>query len=180
MNDAAFNILYNKWYRKSIAFAKSFVHDEMAAEDIVCEAMLKLSQAMREKPIDKPEILLLTMLRNKSLDYLKHEAIRKEVEQELAEAYQYELNLRISTLEDCVPSEVLVSEINDIVKKTLDSLPEQTRNIYIMKRINGYPVKKISEKQGLTIKAVEYHITRALKALRENLKDYLPFFLFLF
>ena len=41
-------------------------------------------------------------------------------------------------------------------------------------------VKEIADETNLTIKGVEYHITKALKALRINLKDYLPLFYFLF
>ena len=40
--------------------------------------------------------------------------------------------------------------------------------------------KKEAEETNITAKGVEYHITKALKVLRINLKDYLPLFYFLF
>lgn len=49
-----------------------------------------------------------------------------------------------------------------------------------MSRFGGHSVKEIAEATGLSVKGVEYHITKALKALRVALKDYLPLFYFLF
>ena len=40
--------------------------------------------------------------------------------------------------------------------------------------------KEIAENLGITVKGVEYHISRALKEFRISLKDYLPLFYFFF
>ena len=34
--------LYKRWYRQAFAFTKSYVHDDLATEDIVAESLLKL------------------------------------------------------------------------------------------------------------------------------------------
>lgn len=49
-----------------------------------------------------------------------------------------------------------------------------------MSRFENKTNKEIAEELQLTVKGVEYHITKALKPLRENLKDYLPLFYFYF
>lgn len=71
-------------------------------------------------------------------------------------------------------------EIQTIIHNTLQSLPEQTRRIFEMSRFENKTVKEIAEETNITAKGVEYHITKALKVLRINLKDYLPLFYFLF
>ena len=43
-----------------------------------------------------------------------------------------------------------------------------------MSRYEQMSVKEIAEKQQLTPKSVEYHITKSLKVLCVALKDYLP------
>ena len=68
------------------------------------------------------------------------------------------------------------SEITRILEDTLASLPEQTRQIFIMSRYEQMSVKEIAETLHLAPKSVEYHITKSLKVLRIALKDYLPVF----
>jgi RNA polymerase sigma-70 factor (ECF subfamily) len=151
----------------------------MIAEDLVAESIVKLWMLMQEKEIEHPQALLLVLLKNKTLDFLKHETVRRVAEKELAEACNREMNIRISTLEACDPENIFLSEVKEIIEQTLRSLPEQTRLIFEMSRFDGLPVKEIARKNKMTPKAVEYHITRSLKALRENLKDYLPLLIFL-
>lgn len=170
-----FNTLYTKYYRKSFLFAKSYIHDECVAEDIASEVLIKLWETGRDKNIDYFEALLLTSLKNKSLDYLKHEAIKTEAIHSLSDLSQRELDIRISTLEACNPEDIFSAEVQQIITRTLNSLPEQTRYIFEMSRFENKTNKEIAEELGVTTKAVEYHITKALKPLRANLKDYLPF-----
>lgn len=175
-----FNTLYTKFYRKSFLFTKSFVHDEYIAEDIVSDALIKLWEIWKEKEIEHLEALLLTTLKNKSLDYLRHEAIKTEVIQTLSEMGRRELDIRISTLEACNPGDIFSTEVQQIVTSTLAHLPEQTRRIFEMSRFENKTNKEIAEELQLTVKGVEYHITKALKPLRENLRDYLPLFYFFY
>lgn len=178
MND--FDSIYRRWYKKSFAFAKSYVHDAMAAEDIVSESIIKLWRSMSESDIEYPDALLFTILRNKTLDYLKHESIRKNAEKEISETLNRELTLRISNLEACDPDEIFSAELMDKIEQTLALLPPKTREIFELSRFEGFSAKVIAEKKGLSVKSVEYHITQALKKLRGELKDFLPLFVFTF
>ena len=167
-----FNTLYTQYYRKSFLFVKSYVHDEMVSEDIVSDTLIKLWDLLQEEPLKSYDALLVTMLKNKSLDYLKHAVIRQETHQLIAEGYERELNLRISTLEACDPSEIFSIEIIEIVEHTLVSLPPQTRCVFELSRNENLTNKEIAVKLSISIKAVEYHITKVLKVLRISLKDY--------
>ena len=176
----SFNTLYTQYYRKAFLFTKSFVHDEVIAEDIASDGLIKLWEKLQEKDIEHPAALLLTILKNKALDYLKHEAIRDEVLHTLSDLSQQELEIRISTLQVCDPEEIFSEEVRQIIQKTLDALPSQTRKAFIMSRFQHKTNQEIAAELGISIKGVEYHITKALKVLRINLKDYLPLFNFLF
>ena len=124
------------------------------------------------------EALLLSILRNKALDYLRHKAVHDAAIENLEEIKKRELSIRISTLEACDPEEIFREEIRTILQRTLQSLPEQ--RIFEMSRFENKTVKEIAIETNLTVKGVEYHITKTLKVLRINLKDYLPLFYFLF
>lgn len=175
-----FNTFYRQHYRKCFLFTKSYLHDDWAAEDIASEGLIKLWEMIKLKEIEYPLALLFSILKNKCLDYLKHEATRQEVLAELSQDGQRELSIRISTLEACEPDQMFSAEIHGIIESTLDSLPEQTRKIFMMSRFENLSRQEIADALGMTKKGVEYHIAQALKSLRVSLKDYLPFFYFLF
>ncbi len=66
------------------------------------------------------------------------------------------------------------SELMDIVSKTLGTLPEKTREAFVMNKFNNFSHQDIADKQNCSIKNVEYRMSSAIKALKEALKDYLP------
>lgn len=171
-----FHSIYVTYYRKSFLFTRSYVHDEMVAEDIVSDVLIKLWKMMQERSIDSFDGMLLTMLKNASLDYLKHEAIKTDALSNMADVYQRELCIRISTLEACEPSELLCTEVHEIVSQVLQDLPEQTRVIFELSRFSNKTNQEIATEMNLSVKAVQYHITKSLKILRSKLKDYLPVF----
>lgn len=49
----------------------------------------------------------------------------------------------------------------------------------MMSRYENKSMKEIAESLNVTVKGVDYHIGKALQALRKNLKDYLYTLLFL-
>lgn len=176
----SFNEVYTSYYKKSFFFAKSYVHDDLAAEDIASESLIKLWEKLKTEKIDYIEPLLLTILKNKALDYLKHEEVKRTAFESMVDWHQQELSIRISTLESCDPNEIFSDEVESIIRETLKLLPEQTRRIFLLSRFENKSNKEIAEQMGISIKGVEYHISKALKALRITLKDYLPLFYFFF
>ncbi|MDR1723327.1 MAG: RNA polymerase sigma-70 factor [Tannerella sp.] len=169
-----FNDFYNRNFQRSYLFAKSYVHDDMEAEDIAAEALIKIWEMSREKTIEKPLQLLFTILKNKSLDSLRHEEIRQRAMEELNEMGMRELSMRISTLEACDPEMAYSEEIRRIYEKTVNAMPEQTRRIYLMSRSENLTRIEIANVIGMTKKGVEYHIAKAINALQISLKDYIP------
>ena len=119
-------------------------------------------------------------MKNKALNYLKHEAIKAETIHSLTDINQRELEIRISTLQACVPEDIFSKDVEEIITKTLKILPSQTRRIFVLSRFQHKGNKEIAQILNLSEKSIEYHISKTLKALRINLKDYLPLFYFLF
>jgi RNA polymerase sigma-70 factor (ECF subfamily) len=168
-----FNDIYRQYHQKAVLFVRSYVRDEMAAEDIVSESMLQLWKMLKKETVVNPQALLRSMLRNAALNYLKHLAVEQEVMENMAEWTVSDLRHRMNALEACNPEETYATEITQIVEKTLSSLSPQTRLVFEMRRYDTLPVKKIAETLSITPKAIEYHLTKALKALRIALRDYI-------
>lgn len=174
-----FNDFYTNYYRRTFLFAKSYVHDPWIAEDIASEAIVSLWETMKRHEIQHLITFLFSIVRHKSIDYLRHELTRQEVLAQLSEVGQREVDTRITTLEAFNPEKIYLEEIKAIVHSTLDTLPERTRDIFLMSRFQNLTKEEIAAALGITTKGVDYHIANALKSLRISLRDYLPIFYFM-
>lgn len=168
-----FHIMYDQYFARAVRLTTSYVHDEMVAEDIASEALLKLWHMINEKDILNPEHMLITMVKNKALDYLKHQQVHHKTMKHMADLHHQEIEYRISSLEACEPSELLSEELYEKFIAALDKLPTQTRQIFEMSRFQQLKHSEISMQTDLSIKSIEYHMSKALKFLRTELKDYL-------
>lgn len=176
--DMTFDKLYAEYYHRCFLFAKSYLQDEMLSKDVASEAMITLWTTMKTEEVNNIRAFLMTVVKNQSLNILRNHHLHMEACENMLDDELYELNFRISSLEACNPSEIFSEEINRIVNQTLESLPSQTRNVFVMSRYENKPIKEIAETLNITMKGVDYHIGKALKALRSNLKDYLHILLF--
>ena len=70
-------------------------------------------------------------------------------------------------------------DIEKIINRALDSLPEKCRTIFFMSKIEGKKQKEIAQELNISINTVGTQIGIAYKKLRTELKDYLPIMLFL-
>jgi RNA polymerase sigma-70 factor (ECF subfamily) len=120
------------------------------------------------------EAYILAIIKNKCLNHLKQIERRNTIITNMHNHMQSELNLRINTLEACEPCEIFSEEIQQIVKATLAKLPQRTLDIFVQSRYKEKSHKEIAEMYGITVRGVEFHISKALSILRLNLKDYLP------
>ena len=173
-----FNSIYTTYYRKAFLFTLSYVHNDQVAEDIVSEAIIHLWELSKEREISNVEAILITYIRSKSLNYLKHIQAQENVCQTLLDKGQRELEIRISTLEACDPNEILSKELRAKVKTLLADMPEKTRIAFVRDHLDGKSHKEIAEELGISVKGVEYHIGKAVKMLRDNLKEYAPVLFF--
>jgi len=176
-----YNLLYRRYYTRIYDFANSYVRDSFTADNLVQDAFMALWEN-RGKLASDTNIpsYLLTIVKNKALNYLCHIKTKIKVEGNIQEHYLRELELRCATLSSCNPELMFRADVENIIKDTIESLPEQCRKTIILSRFEGLSNKEIADKMNISLKGVEYHITKALKMLKENLKDYLTCLFFFF
>lgn len=174
-----FNELYREYKARFVFFAKMYVRDEFVAEDIVVDSLLYYWEN-KENLSHQSNIpaYVLTIVKNKCLNYLRHERTREDIVKQLQDQNVWELQLRIMTLEACEPEFLFSEELRKIATETIDSLPSLSKEIFIRSRYENQSNKEIAEALGLSIKSIEYHITKTLKILRKMLIDYFPLWLF--
>lgn len=171
-NKEAFRKIFNNYYQPLCHLSRYYLDDEDEAKNVVQEAFIKFWEVRNElNPSSNLQNFLFTMVKNNCLNILKrrqillkhHEKIRdREIQ------YQYESLNRIN--DDYLE----LNELKAKIDSAIANLPEPYRIVFEMSRFEEMKYREIAEKLGVTTKAVEARMTKALKILREELKDYLP------
>jgi len=171
-NKVIFDLVFTFYYSGLCAFANRFVNNRGAAEDIVQDYFVKLWEYSHSLTISSSlKSYLFTSVRNRSLDYLKHQQVRKNLK---VEAFSPAMVFPDELWEFTEP------ELRELIYNAMQKLPPRTREIFEMNRFAGLSNEKIANKLGISKRTVELQISNALKILRTELKDYLPVFLLIF
>ncbi|MDR2816711.1 MAG: RNA polymerase sigma-70 factor [Proteiniphilum sp.] len=176
----AFNQLFNEYYSRFVRFAEGYVKEIPVAEDFASEAFTNYWENRERLSMEtNPPAYILTIIKNKCLNHLQHQQIRQRVTEELRNHSEWALQTKISTLEACNPDFLFSEEIERIISTALNKLPVKTRQIFILNRFQGFSYKEVAEKMNLSLKAIEFHISKALSQLRLSLKDFLVILFFI-
>lgn len=177
----AFNKFFAEHHPGFLRFANSYLHDEVVAEDVVMEALMSYWENRHKlSPEVNSSAYVVTIIRNKCLNHLRHIQIVNEVSNQLTAYSEWELSTRIATLEACEPNALFMGEIQQIADEVISRLSPTTSRIFRLSRYENKSHKEIAEILGITPKGVEFHINKATRQLRVALKDYLVFLPFLY
>lgn len=179
--EVTFDNAYKLYYKKCLLFARSYTHDMALAEDIVAESMIVLWEKLcNSEDIGAILPFLIGVIRNKILQYFRKEALKLRIHSTLEEDSMRELQVRVSTLEECDPQRLYGMDVQKILKESLKTMGEQTQNVFKLSRFAHKSNEEIARELGIGVKGVEYHITKALKKLRIDFKDFYFFWDLLF
>lgn len=171
-HEAAFEVVFKLYYPRLVYFAKEFVPDG-EAKNLVQDAFIamwdKKPQFINESQLQS---YLYTNVKNNCLMYLRHEKVKKKYKAE--KILQKQNHIYTEALSGLDTSTVTFQEIESIIEKTLSELPPRCREVFILSRMEGKKNKEVAQQLDISVKAVEAHITKALKVLKVSLKDYLP------
>ncbi len=170
-SERAYHSLFREYYAILSVFAKKYTGDLDSAKDIVQDVFIKIYEQRVQLEIHTSlKSYLYQAVRNHSLNYLKHIQITQK----------YKSNIHYSTKNDSDWSDkMLEAELEAKVFKIVSTLPKQCQNIFNLSRVQGLKNKEISEQLNISIRTVEKQISNALKALRENLSEYLKLLIYI-
>jgi RNA polymerase sigma-70 factor (ECF subfamily) len=72
---------------------------------------------------------------------------------------------------------VIASELEQKITEAMKVLPEQCRLVFQLSRFEELKYAEIAQQLNISIKTVENQMGKALRIMRDQLKDYLPLFL---
>lgn len=157
-SDEAFEEIYNRhWLAIYRRFYKK-LQSKALAEEYTQELFTSLWSRRKDIVI------------NDCLVHYLNGAVRKMVINNIRAEIRKKILLqesRVETVESADHDDDLYINLN----KALNDLPPKTGEIIKLSKLEGHTVKDIATQQNISNKAVEYHITKALKMLRAYLKD---------
>ena len=163
-NASAFKILYQRYWKRCYALAFQKTGLKYAAEEITQNIFISLWERRQAVVIQNVEAYLFTSVKYQVLNFIESRLTREKYATRLPPQYFNE---------NTVENTVFLRDLRQALEKSLSELPEKTQEIYRLSRFDGLSGKQISEHLQISDKVVEYHISQALKYLREQLKAYL-------
>ena len=173
----AYREIYDDFFGVLYHLANQYLHDEAISEEIVQDTFMKLWE-IRESLNEQFKVhnFLYTITKNSCLNYLRNQKtalLHRENLRYLEMQYNY---MALEKLGSYLEFEELFGKINYAIAH----LPEELRETFVLSRYEELRYSEITDKQLISIKTVEARISRALRILRLELKDYIPIIYLIF
>ncbi len=163
---SAFEKVFREYYAPLTLFANSMVKDKDVAEEIVQDFFYNYWKNKEQIAIQSSmKSYFFQSIRNKSLKYLRHEAVKNKYAFDVLESTGLDNQVYQPNIYD-------LKELEKKINDALEKLPENCRQIFKMNRFEGLKYREIAEKLNISIKTVEANISKALSQLRNELGLY--------
>ena len=168
-----FEALYKRYYPRLYNFAFQFTRDPGQAQDLVHEVFMKFWECRDTiEDIDYGG-MLFRMTRNLCLNHVKHVRMVQNRYIDLKKTREWEELYRVEFYRD-EPYVLIEKELQEKVEEVLQRLPEKCREVFTLSRVEEKRNAEIATQLGISVKAVEKHISRALRDFREMLPAAVP------
>lgn len=179
MKHDAFSGIYDIYFPKLLRFTQTYLIREEEAEHIVQDLFIYLWEHRDVlSSLRNINAYLFTLARNRCIDYLRREVNREDNRGALSEVENRELQLKLYSLEMFDEDRLSEADVEELLHRAINSLPERCREIFIMSRLQNLRYKEIASRLDISPNTVENQIAIALRKLKDELKEYFPLLLF--
>ncbi|WP_163407374.1 RNA polymerase sigma-70 factor [Flavobacterium ajazii] len=169
--EAAFTYFYDKFFRRITSFSVQFIYDTDEAENLAQEAFINLWQNRENiDSINGIQSFLYTYAKSKCLNLIRHNKVKDKFKSDLLNQKERELDIEV--LNSIQFDTLELTELERLIQEAINDLPPKTREVFIKKRFENKKNAEIADEMNVTLKAVEAHMTKALKILKVKLSDY--------
>lgn len=150
------------WYRLYAARLRAALRRQFGrgieadADDLVQETYARLS-AHDLGEIHRPQALLMRVASNLARDLLRRRGVRNRHAQE------------VQAGGGDAPAASLVEEL--VLKEAILSIPEPYREVFVLSRFAGLTYEEIATRCGLSVKSVEWRLTKAIAHCARRVED---------
>ncbi|MBW8244251.1 sigma-70 family RNA polymerase sigma factor [Muricauda oceani] len=159
--------LHQRFYSPLCRFGALFEHNSLIVEEKVADVFIELwSRRDMLSEVEHPKAYLYVMVRNKLLRTAKSETLLTRIQD----------NLNYSNAEQHSHEEELIQQEEkridqERISNVLKNVPERSRRVFEMSRIEGFKYKEIAEILGISYRTVEQHVAITMKTIKNSLTD---------
>lgn len=174
-----FEELFNNYYNYLCFVAFGFVKEKYIAEEIVSDVFFTLWKKRDTIQINTSiSAYLIRSVKNRCINYRQ----QCKSEQRFNQAITEKMN-QYSSYDEYPIRGLLINELSALIFKSIDNLPEQCRQTFLLSRDKNMKYEEIAQQLNISINTVKTQMKIALSKLRVSLKDYMViifFFIMLF
>lgn len=163
-NKRAFEEIYDRYWYKLFCICYHQVGSREESEELVQDLFESLWNKRGDVEIRNLATYLVIATKYRVTNFIKSQITWRK----------YQEYLIIHKIQETYSTDEIVqfSDLSQAVDEVMRKLPEKTSRVFHLSRFENRPVKDIADELNISEKAVEYHITKSLKALKENLWMY--------
>jgi len=177
---AAFSLLVRRHQGPLYNFALRQVRVPQVAEDVVQEAFVRVVQNATDfKHEARFTTWVYTITRNLCIDQLRKRALRKHpsLDESRGQSRGEEgegptLGEQTADPRASVEREATGTELKERIARAVDTLPDEQREVFLMREIANLPFKEIADITGVPENTVKSRMRYALERLQEALSEY--------
>ncbi|MFY1611328.1 RNA polymerase sigma factor [Macellibacteroides fermentans] len=172
-NEKVFEQIVREYWPRMFKFALIYTQNNETSQELVQDTFLVLwNNSAILKDNTNLITYLMVVLRNKCLNLLEQARIRQLYIEEIDDETIYQ-RANLYVLQDEASQIVESEDLHKAIERALSKLPEKTREVFMLSRYDGLKNQQIAETKNISQKTVEYHISKALQILKEELpQDY--------
>jgi len=177
-DEPSFEKIYRYYYPRLNYFARQYLFDSEVSRNIVQDVFTELWDKRQSLHIETNlHAWLFTVTKNKSLKIISHLKAQHNYDNYIKNR---ELDINYKSLDAFDTRDIVFEELQVQIEAALEKLSPACRRVFEMSRFEDKKNREIAEDLNLSLKTIEAQISKALRSLKSDLKDYLPLFYILF
>lgn len=161
----AFRQLFESYNKLLFTFVEQIIKSASDAEEIVQQCFIKLwMNRGRLQQVDNPGAYLYAMARNKTIDHIRKIARDRVLQQQVW--------VNMQQADHSLEETIRTSEYQEIINRTLATLPEKKQTVYRLSREAGLSHEEIARQTGLSKSRVNNILAETLRLIRYHLEQH--------
>ncbi len=162
------NQLFVVHRREVQAYLAKKLRDTDTAADLTQETFLRFTEQLQDNPatvITHERSYLYRTAHNLAIDHVRQQKREKldKVEDEVL----------LDIVDEAPTPEQVANGLDEleVVQRTMAELPERTRQIFILVRIEGLSYREVATRLDISDSSVQKHLAKAIKQVMQALRD---------